>query len=421
MIDWKKILAQVLIYSSLVTSSFAAANFELVELAQVPEPLSVDQAPGDSLRLFVLSRNGPIYVLKRATTDDTYELLEEPFVDLSKLPNGLHKGIESGALDFVFRPDFATSGVFFARYYKDKEYQDPEVGWRRLRDEVLIRGTVSEANANRADVSSIREIFTVPKANTTHCGGWMDFNSVEVAKNGTCYLYLAYGNDERLGEEQNGDNFYGKMVRIDVGPKYDAVLRGEAHYGVPADNPFVGDDKIRDEIVHLGLRNPWRCSFDRETGDLWIGDVGGAVKEEVNRVSYGKLGYNFQWPILEGTEKGEKPETPRGPGVWTAPVYQYLNQAGNSVIGGYVYRGNQVPSLKGKYLFTNHWGFSNGRFRLLGSANNKELDTFKFPYGTCHEVSSFSEGNDGEIYVCEYKFAETGGKTGRVFRIGPRQ
>ena len=93
-------------------------------------------------------------------------------------------------------------------------------------------------------------------------------------------------------------------------------------FRIPADNPFVGNNKVRDEIVHLGLRNPWRCRFGRETGDLWIGDVAGSVKEEVNRIDYGKLGYNFQWPILEGTKKGEKAETPRGSGEWTEPVYE---------------------------------------------------------------------------------------------------
>ena len=235
------------------------------------------------------------------------------------------------------------------------------------------------------------------------------------------YLYVAHGNDERLGEEQNGGNFYGKIIRIDVHPKYDVAGKNEPQYGIPEDNPFVGDKKVRDEILHLGLRNPWRSSFDRETGDLWIGDVGGSLKEEVNRVGYGKHGRNFQWPVLEGTVRGEKPETPRGAGEWTAPVYEYHHKAGNSVIGGYVYRGEQIPSLAGQYLFTNYWGFSGGRFRTLDSSDNKESDTIEFRYGTCFEVSGFSEGTDGELYACEYRNAEGGGKTGRVFKVVPER
>jgi glucose/arabinose dehydrogenase len=405
-----------LVFSGCLTSLSPAADFELTELAQVPEPLSVVQPPGDSLRLFVLERNGAVHILQRETPDSPFELLTTPFLDLSKLPGGLHKGIESGALDFVFRPDFATSGVFFARYCKDIEYQDPDVEWRKLRDDVIVRGNVSSSDSNRADLSSIREIISVPKANTTHCGGWMGFNGFEIAKTRKCNLYVAHGNDERLGEEQNGENFYGKVIRIDVDPKYDTAAEGEPQFGIPTDNPFVGDSEVRDEIVHLGLRNPWRCSFDRETGELWIGDVGGSIKEEVNRVSHDKLGCNFQWPILEGTQKGEKADTARGAGEWTAPVYEYLNNAGNSVIGGYVYRGEEIPSLAGKYLFTNFWGFSNGRFRILDSSN-REAETFKFTYGICHEVSGFSEGTDGEIYVCEYKNANTGGRTGRIFKV----
>jgi glucose/arabinose dehydrogenase len=399
----------------------SAADFELVEVGQVPDPLAVAQPPGDALRLFVLDRNGPIHVLRRETPDGSFKPLDAPFLDLSKLPGGLHLGVESGALDFVFRPDFATSGVFFARYYKDVEYQDPKVGWRKLRDEVIIRGNVSKGDPNRADLSSIREVLTVPKANTTHCGGWMGFNPVEIAKTRKCNLYAAYGNDERLGEEQNGGNLYGKIIRIDVGPDFDMVAKDAPQFGIPADNPFVRDDKVRDEIVHLGLRNPWRCSFDRKTGDLWIGDVGGSLKEEVNRVSYGKFGCNFQWPILEGTVKGEKADTPRGAGEWTDPVYEYHNNAGNSVIGGYVYRGGEIPSLAGRYFFTNFWGFSGGRFRTLDSGNNREADTFEFPYGSCHEVSGFSEGIDGELYVCEYKNPDADEKTGRIFKLAAKR
>jgi glucose/arabinose dehydrogenase len=410
-----------LAFSGIFTALGSAAEFEFVELAKVPEPLSVAQAPGDQLRLFVLDRNGPIHVLRRDSPEGSFELLGTPFLDLSKLPGGLHIGVESGALDFVFRPDFATSGVFFARYYKDVQYQDPKVGWRKLRDEVIIRGNVSKDDPNRADLFSIREVLVVPKANTTHCGGWMGFNSVEIAKTRKCNLYAAYGNDERLGEEQNGENLYGKIIRIDVGPDFDTAAKGEPHYGIPADNPFVGDGSVRDEIAHLGLRNPWRGSFDRKTGDLWIGDVGGSFKEEVNRVAYGKLGCNFQWPVLEGTVKGEKADTARGAGEWTDPVYEYKNNAGNSVIGGYVYRGEKIPSLAGRYFFTNFWGFSGGRFRTLDIDDNTEADTFEFRYGTCHEVSGFSEGIDGELYVCEYKNPDAGGKTGRILKLMPKR
>jgi glucose/arabinose dehydrogenase len=392
-----------------------AADYEIIELAKVTEPLSVVHPPGDKLRLFVLERSGPIRILQRATPTDPYKVLPEPFLDLSKLPGGLHKGVESGALGLVLRPDFDTSGVFYVRYYKDNLYQDPEVGWRKLRDDVIIRGHVSSTNRNLADTASIREVLSVPKANTTHCGGWMGYSKIEVKKTKKFYLYASYGNDERLGEEQSGKNYYGKIIRIDLSPEYDSAAPDKPQYGIPKDNPFISDDKVLDEICHLGLRNPWRCSFDSSTGDLWIGDVGGSLKEEVNFVPFGKSGYNFQWPILEGTAGGEKAETSRGPGQWISPAYEYLNKAGNSVICGYVYRGKQIPSLEGQYFFTNYWGFSGGRFRTLNAQTKKETDTIEFPWGVSHEISSFGEDNDGEIYLCEY----TNG--GRILKLVPKR
>jgi glucose/arabinose dehydrogenase len=392
-----------------------AADYEIVELAKVSEPLALVQPPGDNLRLFVLDRNGPIRILQRATPNNPYKVLPEPFLDLSKLPGGLHKGVESGALDLVLRPDFNTSGVFFARYYKDNLYLDPEVGWRKLRDDVIIRGKASSDNPNRADIASIREVLVVPKANTTHCGGWMGYSKAEVAKTKKFHLYASYGNDERKGEEQNGKNLYGKIIRIDLSPEYDTAPAGKPQYGIPKDNPFVRDDSVMDEVLHLGLRNPWRCSFDRLTGDLWIGDVGGSRKEEVDFVPSGKSGYNFQWPILEGTMDGEKPDTSRGAGQWIGPAYEYLNKAGNSVIGGYVYRGKLIPSLQGRYFFTNFWGFLGGRFRTLHTETKKEMETINFSWGTANEISSFAEGDDGEIYLCEYA------KEGRVLKLVPKR
>jgi glucose/arabinose dehydrogenase len=410
----------VVVFSSIASMPMAsAADYEIIELAKISEPLAVVQPPGDNLRLFVLERNGPIRILQRATPNDPYKVLPEPFLDLSKLPGGLHKGVESGALDLVLRPDFNTSGVFYARYYKDNVYQDPQVGWRKLRDDVIIRGNVSPKNANQADVASIREVFSVPKANTTHCGGWMGYSKAEVTKTKKFYLYAAYGNDEQKGEEQNGKNFYGKIIRIDLSPEYDTAPADKPQYGIPKDNPFVSDDSVRDEIVHLGLRNPWRCSFDSLKGDLWIGDVGGSKKEEVNFVPAGKSGYNFQWPILEGTVQGEKPDATRGPGQWTEPAYEFANKAANSVICGYVYRGTKIPSLHGQFFFTNYWGFQDGqiagRFRTLNIETKKEIETIKFPWGSANEISSFAEGQDGEIYLCEYS------KDGRILKLVPKQ
>lgn len=410
----------IAIFIMLVSASrVKAADYEIVELARVTEPLAVVQPPRDNLRLFVLERNGSIRILQRTSPNDPYKVLPEPFLDLSKLPGGLHKGVESGALDLVLRPDFNTSGVFYARYYKDNLYQDPEVGWRKLRDDVIIRGHVSSKDANRADIDSIREVINVPKANTTHCGGWMGYSKAEVAKTKKFYLYASYGNDERKGEEQNGKNFYGKIIRIDLSPEYDEVPTGKPQYGIPKDNPFVSDDNVRDEIVHLGLRNPWRCSFDSLKGDLWIGDVGGSKKEEVNFVPAGKSGYNFQWPILEGTVDGEKTDTARAAGEWIGPAYEFANKVANSVICGYVYRGKQISSLNGQFFFTNYWGFQdgkyNGRFRTLNIETQKEIETIDFPWGTANEISSFAEGQDGEIYLCEYK------PDGRILKLVPKR
>ncbi|MGH9283470.1 MAG: PQQ-dependent sugar dehydrogenase, partial [Acidimicrobiales bacterium] len=307
-------------------------------------------------------------------------LVERPLLDVRPwmLPlNPLYD--ERGLLGLAFSPDGD-------RLYVD--YTD------RAGDTRVVEYAVA---GGRADPSSRRELLMVEQPFANHNGGQVVFGPDGL-------LYIGLGDGGSGGDpNDNGqrlDTLLGKILRID--PR----ASGDQPYTIPPDNPFVGREGARPEIWAYGLRNPWRFSFDRSTGALWIGDVGQGSREEISRADpASKGGENYGWNRFEGT----RPFSGRAPANHVAPVFDYANGGGNcSVTGGYVYRGDRIPALRGRYLFAD---YCSGRLWALteGAAGRWTMTTL---LDSGLRVSSFGEDQDGELYVLDHG--------GAVYRIVPR-
>lgn len=331
-------------------------------------------------RFFITEQPGRILVL--ANLDGS---TPEVFLDIRDRVRAV--GFEEGLLGFALAPDFAQSGHFYVYY----SASDP-------RRSVVSRFSVGPA-ANFADAASEVVILEVEQPFANHNGGQIVFGA-----DGFLYIALGDGGDgtDPRGNGQNLNTLLGKILRIDV----EAAGQNET-YSIPADNPFAGQgaNDIREEIWAYGLRNPWRFSFDRETGELWVGDVGHRRREEIDLVLPGA---NLGWNILEGSLCLSTPGCDRS-GL-TPPVLDYERAGGNcSVTGGFVYRGEMIPSLNGAYVYGD---FCSGRvwaLRFDGGAvtENKLIATVD------GSVSSFAVDSDGEIYVLTYDQA------GAIFKLVP--
>ena len=314
-------------------------------------------APGDTQRLFVAERRGWIRIIKNG------KLLETPFLDIDALVNS--GGPERAFAAIAFHPGYETNGFFFVSY--------TDVAG----DGVIARFTVS-ADPDLADPKSQLVLLTIEEPAPIHNVGWLGFGP-------DGYLYVGSGDGGGTDGEfaQDTESLLGKLLRIDVD--------GPPPYGIPPGNPFVGRAGL-DEIWALGLRNPWRCSFDRKTGDLWLGDVGKATWEEVNFQPAGTPGVNYGWNCREGAHCAEPAkECCKQPGL-TDPIHEYEQAVTCAVIGGYVYRGTAIPALTGLYLFADWcanrvWAFD----RKTGEAT-EILDNIP-------SISSFGEDGAGELYL----------------------
>ena len=255
------------------------------------------------------------------------QLLGDPFLNIG---DRLTAGGERGLLGLAFHPDFPDDPRFFVNYTD-------------LEGDTVVSSFTAEAGADRADGDSEVVLLRIDQPYPNHNGGALAFGP-------DGYLYISTGDGGSGGDpHDNGqrmDTLLGKILRIDVDGG-----SGDARYAVPPDNPFVDQSDALPEIWHLGLRNPWRMSFDRETGDLWIGDVGQGSWEEVDVARAGTGGLNFGWNRVEGFEcfEGDSCDDP----AYTPPVTAYSHDFGCSVTGGVVYRGTAQPLLA-------------GRLRLLG-------------------------------------------------------
>jgi glucose/arabinose dehydrogenase len=342
---------------------------QVVNLGSGFGPLAIAQRPGDDT-LYVAGQRGRVAAVRDGNVDST------PVVDMS---GEVMAGGEQGLLGIAFSPD----GNLLYVSYTDRS------GDSHLRELPFRDG--------RADFNAGRPILSLADRFPNHNGGQVTFGP-----DGLLYFFMGdegSGNDP-FGNAQNLGVWFGKILRID--PKES----GGQPYTVPADNPFVGRSGAKPEIWAYGLRNPWRASFDRATGDLWIGDVGQNMLEEVDSCPKDAArGANFGWSAHEGTRPGPHP-VPLAEGH-VPPVYEYPTSDGCAVTGGYVYRGSKMPELAGAYLFGD---FCNGQVRALRLADGKVSEQRALGLEVPN-LASFGEDHQGEVYALSL--------SGGLFRIDP--
>ena len=346
--------------------SCAGAAVTLREVASgLNQPVAVAHAGDGSGRLFVTLQGGQVVIF------DGERVLPRPFLDLR---DRVGSGGERGLLSIAFHPDFARNRLFFANYTD------------LAGDTVISRFRAARRNPNVALSRSERRVLAVPQPYANHNGGQLQFGP-------DGFLYIGMGDGGSGGDPENraqdGGSLLGKLLRIDV--------NGQRPYGIPADNPFAGRTDVRPEIWALGLRNPWRFSFDRSTGDLYIADVGQGDWEEVNFQPAGSPGgQNYGWRRMEGRHCFNPPSA-CDDGTLTPPVLEYDHGVGRSITGGYVYRGSGVPELAGRYVYGD---FASGRIWAARSVGgdwiNEELPV------SGGLISSFGEDEVGELYLTDY-------------------
>jgi glucose/arabinose dehydrogenase len=337
-------------------------------------PLVVTSAGDGSGRLFVAEQGGRIFEIGAEGARPA------PFLDLSDLTEASG---EQGLLGLAFHPAYEDNGRLFINYTDTAG--DTVIAEYRAR------------RRHQADLGSGRTVLSFDQPFPNHNGGGLAFGP-------DGYLYIATGDGGSAGDPQgNGqalDTLLGKLLRIDVDAR-----NNESGYAVPANNPFVDRAEARPEIWAYGLRNPWRFGFDRATNRVWIGDVGQSNLEEINRVSLrGGRGANFGWSILEGTSCYAATDCRRA-GL-EPPVTQYDHGDGCSVTGGYVYRGSAHPELAGGYFFGD---FCSGKVWALDAGVQNLTRPIEL-LDTDHAISSFGEGEDGELFLTDHA-------SGRVLRL----
>jgi len=334
------------------------------------KPLWLTGAGDGTERLFIVVQSGTIYVARDG------KILDQPFLDISDLASGPHTKLgytERGLLGLAFHPAFAQNGFFFIHYTD------------RQGNTVLARYQVSSDNPDRADPASGSILLTQEQPYANHNGGTIAFGP-----DGMLYMGLGDGGSagDPLGAGQNPQTLLGKILRLDVD--------SGAPYAIPADNPYASGGGLP-EIWALGLRNPWRFSFDQLTGDLYIADVGQNEWEEVNFLAAGSSGgSNFGWNYREGSQpyQGEPPATLS----LADPIVEYPHSVGCSVSGGVVIRDANLPEWQGVYIYGD---FCTGRvWGLLptgsGTWQNREL------FKTGFNISSFGEDDLGGIYLLDH-------------------
>ncbi len=356
------------------TPRASAGPVDLLHLSVSLEPFTSVQggplgiaAPDDgSGRLFVVAQDGRIWVVDAAGA-----VRPEPMVDLGA---SLVSGGEQGLLGLALHPDFPND---------PRVYVDYTTGTQ----DVISTLSLDKTDPNKLDPASLHQILAVDDPFPNHNGGDLLFGP-------DGYLYAFFGDGggggDPLGSGQDRDSLLGKVMRLDIDHPNGAVP-----YSAPAGNPFV-DAAGRDEIWLMGVRNPWRNSFDRATGDLWIGDVGQGAWEEVDVARAGVGGLNLGWNRMEGNHC-YPPRSDCSTKGLTRPVTEYGHDLGCTVVGGYVYRGTKYPALAGTYLFAD---YCSGRIFAI----DPSTDDFRKPRQVGQAgngISSFGEDAAGELYVTQ--------------------
>ena len=366
----KPLLLFALAFSS--SSSAVARQVDLEEAfsaLRFKEPVALEHAGDGSGRLYVVERRGTISAFENR--DDVSSA--DPFLDIQ---DRVSTGGELGLLGLAFHPNYAENGSFYVYYTTATD------AGQRSR---VSRFARSSEDPTRAAPESETILLEVPQPADTHNAGDLAFGPDGM-------LYGAIGDGGQDPEDaQDLTNLLGTLFRIDV----DATSGGRP-YGIPADNPFAGNDEgYREEIYAYGLRNPWRFSIDGETGTLWAADVGDDAYEEVNQIAKGG---NYGWPIMEGPDCNEADGCDQS-GL-TLPVHTYrTGSVGRSITGGHVYRGSSAPGLRGAYVYGD---FVLGSVWKLeedgeGAYADQKLSLSAFP-----SVVAFGEDAHRELYVLDY-------------------
>jgi glucose/arabinose dehydrogenase len=324
---------------------------------------------GDN-RLFIVEQSGYIWII-----DSLGNRLPQPFLDIDSRVQS--SGNEQGLLGLAFSPNYALDGYFFVYYTKNNGG-----------DTRVARFTRDPLNSNKALPASEFVIIEEDQPYSNHNGGTIKFSPVDG------FLYIGLGDGGSAGDPQGygqkTNTLLGKILRIDVSDP-------SVPYKVPVDNPFVGNAAYRPEIWSLGWRNPWRLSFDRQTGDMWVGDVGQNLREEIDFEKAGEGGLNYGWRCYEGSAAYNTTGC-LAVANYVMPVYEYLhtNANGCSVTGGFIYRGSKYPDLEGWYLFSD---YCSGRWWGTKQVSEGQFNTVVLANLTPYEYSSYGEGIDGTLYV----------------------
>ncbi len=350
----------------------AAAAAGIEEIASgLDQPLWVTVSGAGDGRLYIAEQPGRIRVLEPGGG-----LAAEPFLDIT---DRVGSGGERGLLGFAFPPDFGPSNAVAYVHYSNRDG-----------DTTLSAFSLDPHAIMQLDPATEKVLLTVEQPYANHNGGWVGFDADGM-------LLLALGDGGAGGDPENRASntgeLLGKMLRLDV-----SGASGGKAYSIPADNPFADGQGGRPEILHLGLRNPFRASVDPVTGDLWIGDVGQNEWEEVDVAPAGARGLDFGWRRWEGRHCYDpSPSSDCSDAGVTMPVTEYQHGAGCSVIGGVVYRGDAIPALRGAYLFSD---YCSGTLWAIDAG----LDAAQAPVTlleTGRQISAIGTDDTGEVVMTD--------------------
>jgi glucose/arabinose dehydrogenase len=373
---------------SFLAPASQAQGLQGIEIASgLSAPLYVCSPPGDTARLFVLEQTtARIKIIKNGV------VLGTPFLDIGAIASG---GGERGLLGLAFHPDYFSVGAMGeGKFY---------VNYTNNGGTTVVREYSVSANADVADAGTFANIMTLAQPFSNHNGGCIQFGA-----DGMLYVGTGDGGsaNDPGNRAQNPTNNLGKMLRYDVDLPFPHI---------PASNPFVGVPGTNDEIWALGIRNPWRFSFDRLTGDMWMGDVGQNAREEINFEAAGIAGgLNYGWRCMEGLNCTGLSGCTCNSIALTLPVDQYSHAGGNcSITGGYRYRGTDMPNYVGKYFYADYCSDRIWSIDFDGTSISNKVEheaDIALPGGV--SITSFGEDANGEMYIVDsnggqiYRLAE---------------
>lgn len=377
----------LLLAAILLAGATPALQLERLD-ALLDAPIDVQAAPGDHRRLFIAENEGQIRIFRNG------QLEAKPFLDL-RGQVAIRPG--NGLLSFTFHPRYNETGWVYVSFVRK-----PDLAKR------VVRYTVSSTDPDQLDPSSAFELVEpIAAPGRQHHGGSLAFGP-----DGKLYITSGDGGaPDPSCRAQNFSLLLGKLLRLnDDG-------------SIPSDNPFIGDEGARDEVFAVGLRNPWRMSFDRANGDMWLGDVGQSRQEELNRVPFAQAaGANFGWQMMEGTSCYEAnpcgPNTPKcGDPSLVLPIHTFEHDPMCAMMSGYVYRGCAMPALQGSFFFGD---YCTGRVWSLRQQDGHVTELIErtkelSPFGTptpLENIVSFGQDDDGELYFADY--------IGSVFKLTSR-